>query len=65
MWGNPSIPTLVTGNYIINCTEDKEWFELSNLGKHPIIVESPEISLLSTTSSLVSPVVTITILKLK
>ena len=65
VWGDTSKPTLVTGYGIINCTTGKEWCQLTNLGKYPIIVESPSIDLLSTESSLVSPAVTIIIQKLK
>ncbi len=63
--GDPALPTMVTGEGIIEFTNDKEWIELSNLGKNTLIVESPPTSELSITSPLANPAVAITIQKLK
>ena len=65
MWGDNKKATLVTGVGVIDIKNDKQWFQITNLGKYPIIIESPSIDNLSTDASLVSPVVTLLIEKLK
>ncbi len=65
IWGDYNTPTLVTGTGIIELPYDKEWFELTNLGKNSFYVESPSLDQLNTEYALVSPAVTIVIQKIK
>ena len=65
VYANSFQSTEIIGQGIINLPYDREWFELTNLGKYPIIIESPLTTSLATESSLVSPVVTIMIQKLQ
>lgn len=64
VWANDTQPVLVNGSGVINLTYDKEWFELSNLGKYSVVVESPSIDDLVIESSLVTPAVSILIQKI-
>ncbi len=61
---NNTDSVLVNGSGVINLTYDREWFELANLGKYSVIVESPSVDDLITESSLVTPAVSILIQKI-
>ncbi len=63
VYGNTTTPTLLTGFGTIN-SNGKDWFELANTGKAPIIVTGPLDKDLSTESSLASPVVSLIFLKI-
>ncbi len=65
VWGSKTTPTTISGHGIINLTYPKQLFELLNLGKYPIYLQSPKIDSLSTESSFASPIVTIMIQKIK
>ncbi len=64
-WVSTTDPIVLVGQGILNFPHDKEWIELSNLGKESILVESPKTSLLAIESSCPSSVVTIMIQKIK
>ncbi len=64
-WGNPTTPTLVTGHGILDFKSSKMWCQITNLSKVPIVLESPSVNSLNTNYSLVSPVVTLLIERLK
>ncbi len=63
VYGNTTTPTLLTGFGTIT-SNGKDWFELANTGKAPIIVTGPLDKDLSTESSLASPVVSLIFLKI-
>lgn len=65
VWGNKSTPVLLNGQGIINLTYGKELFELVNLSKSSIFLQSPDLDNLNTESSFSSPVVSIIIEKIK
>lgn len=61
VWGSQTTPTTIVGHGIVNLTYPKQLFELVNLGKFPIFLQSPKIESLGTESSFASPIVTIMI----
>ncbi len=65
VWGNSTTPTLVTGYGILNLPQEKQWLQLTNLGKDSIIIQSPSMDNLITEADVVSPAVTISIQKLQ
>ena len=59
--GNTTVPASIVGQGIINLTYDKELFELINLGKYPIYLQSPDSQYISSQSSFANPIVSIII----
>ncbi len=65
VWGSTSMSSVLVGQGIINLPYSKQLFELVNLSKVSISVQSPGLNYLSTESSFASPVVSIMIEALK
>ncbi len=65
LWANRTIPTLISGSCVVNLNNAAEWIEIVNTGKSPLVIESPSLSDISSSSALSTPVVTVTIEKLK
>lgn len=61
VWGSAQTPTTISGFGIVNLTYPNQLFELVNLGKYPIYLQSPKLDSLGTESSFANPVVTIMI----
>ncbi len=65
VWGNKTTPTTIVGQGIINLTYPNQLFELVNLGRFPIYLQSPDVDTLNTESSFISPLVSIIIEEIK
>ncbi len=61
VWGSKTTPTTIVGHGIVNLTYPNQLFELVNLGKYPIFLQSPKTESLGTDSSFANPIVTIMI----
>ncbi len=65
VWTNGGKSVLITGTGYINQTVPRGWYELSNVGKYAVIVESPPTDSLIIDSPLVTPAVSIMIQKVR
>lgn len=65
VWANKTTPTLIMGQGIVDLPYPKELFELVNLSKNSIFLQSPDLKNLNTTSDLANPIINITIQKIK
>ena len=65
VWCLTSTPVNIIGKGIVNLPYENEVFELVNLGKYPIYLNSPNRSYMYTYSSFINPVVSLSIQKIK
>ena len=65
MWDDTKSTVYVIGKGVVSLPYDNETFELVNLGKYPIYLNSPNGAYIYSESSFVNPVVCISIQKIK
>ena len=65
MWDSDNSTVYIIGKGIVTLPYENEIFELVNLGKYPIYLNSPNSAYIYSESSFVNPVVNLSIQKIK